>query len=61
MSIQTALKRYIYDQVLSQSNPQDEKSKKKLQAVAQQKTLFVSAFWHGLYPGYCLLYTSRCV
>lgn len=54
--IQTALKRYIYDRI-NKSSPNDTpKQKKKLQIEAQQKTLAVSALWHGLYPGYFLAF-----
>lgn len=53
MSVQVALKRYIYEQIY---NPKrvypDEKSKKKVQAKAQRNTLMASALWHGFYPGY---------
>lgn len=53
MSVQVALRRYIYENLY---NPQDykgdEKMKKKKQAMAQLGTVIVSAFWHGLYPGY---------
>lgn len=56
ISIQIALKRYIYDRI-NRSSPNDTpKQKKKLQIAAQQKTLAVSALWHGLYPGYFLAF-----
>lgn len=50
--IQLALKRYIYDRQYIPSPEHTPKQKKKLQIIAQQKTLAVSALWHGLYPGY---------
>lgn len=50
--IQLALKRYIYDREYIPSQHHTPKEKKKYQIKAQQKTLAVSALWHGLYPGY---------
>lgn len=55
MSIQVALKRYIYDQVYdAKATYNDERSRKRAQAKAQRNTLFTSAIWHGFYPGYFL-------
>ena len=51
-SVQLALKRYVYDRLYTPSSEHTPKQKKKSQIKAQQKTLAVSAFWHGLYPGY---------
>ena len=51
-SVQLALKRYVYDRLYIPSTDHTPKQKKKLQIKAQQTTLTVSAFWHGLYPGY---------
>jgi hypothetical protein len=52
ISVQIALKRYIYDRAVNNSPDADIKTKKISQKKAQEKTLFVSALWHGLYPGY---------
>lgn len=52
ISVQLALKRYVYERIYQPSETLSAKQKKKLQIMAQQKTLAVSAFWHGLYPGY---------
>ena len=54
--IQIALKRYIYDRVNKANDSLTPKEKKKLQIAAQQKTLAVSALWHGLYLGYFLAF-----
>lgn len=54
--IQIALKRYIYDRIYQPQEGQSPKEKKKQQIAAQQKTLAMSALWHGLYPGYFLAF-----
>ena len=51
-SVQLALKRYIYERIFEPLESDSEKTKKNKQINAQQITLFVSAIWHGLYPGY---------
>lgn len=53
MSIQTALKRYIYDQNYDpKAIYPSERARKKAQGKAQRNTLLISALWHGFYPGY---------
>lgn len=54
--IQIALKRYIYDRINAANPSHSLKERKKLQIQAQQKTLAVSALWHGLYPGYFIAF-----
>jgi hypothetical protein len=56
ISIQIALKRYIYDRVNTATAEMDPRERKKLQNQAQQKTLAVSAVWHGLYFGYYIAF-----
>ena len=52
MSIQTALRRYIYENLYNPADYTDDKKKKSKQFQAQLATVVVSALWHGLYPGY---------
>ena len=53
ISVQVALKRYIYEQTYdSKAVYSSEKARKRAQAVAQRNTLLASALWHGFYPGY---------
>lgn len=53
MSVQVALKRYIYEQTYDPKKVYPtEKARKKAQAAAQRNTLMTSALWHGFYPGY---------
>lgn len=55
ISIQIALKRYIYEQSYdSKALYSSEKDRKKAQAKAQTNTILASALWHGFYPGYFL-------
>lgn len=54
--IQIALKRYIYDRINKANETHTPKQRKRLQIEAQQKTLAVSALWHGLYPGYFIAF-----
>lgn len=57
MSVQVALKRYIYEGVCSpQKDYRDEKERKKAKGKAQLYTLMVSAYWHGFYPGYFITF-----
>lgn len=57
MSVQAALKKYIYE---IHYNPvghyKNEKEKRKIQHSAQTYTVMTSAFWHGLYPGYFITF-----
>ena len=52
ISIQWALRRYIYDNVYNPKDYKDEKKRKRMQFRAQFITIIVSALWHGIYPGY---------
>ena len=52
ISIQWALKRYIYENIYNPKKYTDEKKRRKVQANAQILTVMISALWHGLYPGY---------
>ncbi len=52
MSVQVALKRYIYENIYNPKDFTDEKKRKKRQVQAQLGTVLTSALWHGLYPGY---------
>jgi lysophospholipid acyltransferase len=51
-TVQLALKRYIYERIYDPQDSDTERIKKQKQRKAQESTLFVSAIWHGLYPGY---------
>ncbi len=51
-SVQLALKRYIYERIYEPNESDTERTKKSKQQKAQSATLFTSAIWHGLYPGY---------
>ena len=52
ISIQWAMKRYIYENCYQADRYTDEKKRKRAQATAQLYTIMVSALWHGIYPGY---------
>jgi len=52
MSNQLAFRRYIYDRLTKDIPADNPKLKKKTQIRAQQKTFFLSALWHGYYPGF---------
>lgn len=52
ISIQWALRRYIYENLYNPKDYPDERRRKKKQSQAQVTTVIVSALWHGLYPGY---------
>lgn len=53
MSIQTALRRYIYENLYNPADySNDDKKNKARRFKAQIATVVVSALWHGLYPGY---------
>lgn len=52
ISVQWALKRYIYDNVYNAKDYKHEHKRKRMQFRAQFITIFVSALWHGIYPGY---------
>lgn len=52
MSVQVALKRYIYENIYNPKDFTDDKKRRKRQVQAQMGTVLTSALWHGLYPGY---------
>jgi lysophospholipid acyltransferase len=52
ISIQLALRRYIYENLYNPADFTDDKKKRSRQFKAQLGTVLVSALWHGLYPGY---------
>ena len=52
VSIQWALKRYIYENIYNPKEITDEKKRKRTQQRAQLFTVLMSALWHGLYFGY---------
>ena len=52
ISVQQALKKYIYDQIFFSKDVSVEKVKRKQQVKGQYATLITSALWHGLYPAY---------
>ena len=56
VSIQIALKRYIYENLYNPADYTDEKIKKKKQFHAQLGTMIMSSLWHGLYPGYYICF-----
>ncbi len=58
ISVQQALKKYIYDQVYFSKEITDEKTKRKQQMKGQYTTLMTSALWHGLYPAYYITFLN---
>jgi lysophospholipid acyltransferase len=52
ISVQWALKRYIYENIYDPKKYTDERKRRKVQSRAQIITVMTSALWHGLYPGY---------
>jgi lysophospholipid acyltransferase len=56
ISVQMALKKYIYDRIMRAAESSNAHERKKTQIIAQQKTIAVTAIWHGLYPGYFLAF-----
>jgi lysophospholipid acyltransferase len=58
ISIQWALKRYIYENFYDPRAYPDERKRKQAQARAQLYTVLVSALWHGLYPGYFISFVN---
>lgn len=58
ISIQQALRKYIYDQVYFSKEITDEKTKRSQQVKGQYATMFTSALWHGLYPAYYLTFLN---
>lgn len=52
ISVQWALRKYIYENIYNPKDYNDEKTRKKKQSLAQLYTVMVSALWHGIYPGY---------
>lgn len=52
ISVQWALRRYIYENLYNPKDFTDEKKRKQKQFKAQLGTVLVSALWHGVYPGY---------
>lgn len=52
ISVQWALRKYIYENIYNPNDYKDEKIRKKKQSQAQIYTVTMSALWHGIYPGY---------
>ena len=52
ISVQWALKRYIYENIYNPKDYTDEKTRAKMRNKAQLLTVMTSALWHGIYPGY---------
>lgn len=58
ISIQWALKRYVYENLYNPKDYPDDRKRKKMQFKAQFYTVIVSAAWHGLYPGYFVSFAN---
>ena len=58
ISVQWALRRYIYENLYNPKDYTDEKVKRKRQQTAQLGTVLVSALWHGIYPGYFISFVN---
>jgi lysophospholipid acyltransferase len=57
VSVQVALKKYIYEQVYNPTQTfHSEKERKKTMNKAQFATLMTSAIWHGFYPAYFITF-----
>ena len=53
MSVQQFLKRYVYERLYVESDPNDKnRNSQALKQKAQSATIILSAFWHGFYPSY---------
>lgn len=52
MSMQAALRKYVYENLFNPADFTDERKRRKRQFQAQLATVIVSALWHGIYPGY---------